>query len=120
MGNCASTSSSSSSVIHDDSYGHENAVYYKETVAANTNRIGSTYSHAGAKGLNQDSAILFQVLLYSLRAILFVVSRFLELMHNWKPKTTTHGTKKILQNDRYHETKGVFCKKRGSIGTKLK
>ncbi|KAL0311894.1 UNVERIFIED_CONTAM: putative protein phosphatase 2C 72 [Sesamum radiatum] len=60
MGICASISSS---VIHDDTYGHDNAVYYRGTVSLNANesqRIGSTYSHTGSKGLNQDSAILFQ------------------------------------------------------------
>ncbi|GFP88064.1 probable protein phosphatase 2c 72 [Phtheirospermum japonicum] len=60
MGNCASISSSG---IHDDTYGHENAVYYTGIISSNTNGsqiIGSTYSHTGSKGLNQDSAILFQ------------------------------------------------------------
>ncbi|KAK4412589.1 putative protein phosphatase 2C 72 [Sesamum alatum] len=60
MGICASISSS---VIHDDTYGHENAVYYRGNISLNANesqRIGSTYSHTGSKGLNQDSAILFQ------------------------------------------------------------
>ncbi|KAI3468147.1 hypothetical protein Pfo_024810 [Paulownia fortunei] len=59
MGICAS---SSSSVIHDDTYGHENAAYYTgiSTNANGSPRIGSTYSHTGSKGLNQDSAILFQ------------------------------------------------------------
>ncbi|KAK6161935.1 hypothetical protein DH2020_001776 [Rehmannia glutinosa] len=49
--------------IYDDTnYGHENAVYYTG-IDTNTNgskKIGSTYSHTGSKGLNQDSAILFQ------------------------------------------------------------
>ncbi|KAL2544967.1 putative protein phosphatase 2C 72 [Forsythia ovata] len=57
MGICASVASE----IHDDAYGQENAVYYREI--GNTNGvqvIGSTYSHPGSKGLNQDSAILFQ------------------------------------------------------------
>ncbi|KAL9176732.1 hypothetical protein ABFS82_01G015200 [Erythranthe guttata] len=62
MGICAS---SSSSLIHDDNFGHENAVYHTEITTSNTNngsqrRIGSTYSHTGSKGLNQDTAILFQ------------------------------------------------------------
>ncbi|KAL0330725.1 UNVERIFIED_CONTAM: putative protein phosphatase 2C 72 [Sesamum angustifolium] len=59
MGICASISSS---VMHDDTYGHENAVYYRglSLNANESKRIGSTYSHTGSKGLNQDSAILFQ------------------------------------------------------------
>ncbi|KAL0323776.1 UNVERIFIED_CONTAM: putative protein phosphatase 2C 72 [Sesamum calycinum] len=59
MGICASISSS---VMHDDTYGHENAVYYRglSLNANESQRIGSTYSHTGSKGLNQDSAILFQ------------------------------------------------------------
>lgn len=58
MGICASVASE----IHDEAYGQENAVYYTET--GNTNGVqvnGSTYSHPGSKGLNQDSAILIQV-----------------------------------------------------------
>ncbi|KAG8375647.1 hypothetical protein BUALT_Bualt10G0122000 [Buddleja alternifolia] len=61
MGICASISSSSE--IHDDTYGNENAVFYRGIYNTNPNasqRIGSTYSHAGSKGLNQDSAILYQ------------------------------------------------------------
>ncbi|CAI9784882.1 unnamed protein product [Fraxinus pennsylvanica] len=57
MGICASVASE----IHDDAYGQENAVYCTEI--GNTNGvqvIGSTYSHPGSKGLNQDSAILIQ------------------------------------------------------------
>lgn len=58
MGICASVASSE---IHDDTYGHEDSVYYKEvSTSKNGFRIGSTYSHAGSKGLNQDSAILYQ------------------------------------------------------------
>ncbi|XP_075518224.1 putative protein phosphatase 2C 72 [Primulina tabacum] len=58
MGICASVSSSE---IHDDSYGHENSVHYREVSACkNRFQIGSTYSHAGSKELNQDSAILYQ------------------------------------------------------------
>ncbi|KAL3655693.1 hypothetical protein CASFOL_000089 [Castilleja foliolosa] len=61
MGNCVSSISSSG--IHNDSYGYENAVYNTGVISSNTNGsqiIGSTYSHTGTKGLNQDSAFLFQ------------------------------------------------------------
>ncbi|XP_075508268.1 putative protein phosphatase 2C 72 [Primulina tabacum] len=55
MGICAS------SEILDDTYGHEDSAYYKEVnTCKNGFQIGSTYSHAGSKGLNQDSAILYQ------------------------------------------------------------
>ncbi|XP_057799785.1 probable protein phosphatase 2C 72 [Salvia miltiorrhiza] len=58
MGICASISSP---VIHDDSYGHENGVYYTGISSNGSSpRIGSIYSHAGSNGLNQDCAILFQ------------------------------------------------------------
>ncbi|KAK4490988.1 hypothetical protein RD792_001709 [Penstemon davidsonii] len=58
MGICAS----STSVIHDDTYGHENAVHYTDfgLKTIESSRIGSTYSYSGSKGLNQDSSILFQ------------------------------------------------------------
>ncbi|CAI9755700.1 unnamed protein product [Fraxinus pennsylvanica] len=57
MGICASVASE----IHDDAYGQENAVYYREIGDTNgVQVIGSTYSNPGSKGLNQDSAILFQ------------------------------------------------------------
>lgn len=61
MGICASISSP---VIHDDSYGQESAVYYTG-ISSNesSQKIGSVYSHAGSKGLNQDCALLFQVCL---------------------------------------------------------
>ncbi|PIN16846.1 Serine/threonine protein phosphatase [Handroanthus impetiginosus] len=61
MGICASINSSSE--IHDDTYGQENAVYYRgiiANIADESQLIGSTYSHAGSKGLNQDSALLFE------------------------------------------------------------
>ncbi|XP_073129460.1 probable protein phosphatase 2C 72 [Henckelia pumila] len=58
MGICASVSSSE---IHDDSYGDENSVYHRKvSTCKNGSQIGSTHSHAGSKGLNQDSAILYQ------------------------------------------------------------
>lgn len=61
MGICASIASE----IHDDAYGQENAVYYREIGDTNGVRvIGSTYSHPGSKGFNQDSAILYQVCQY--------------------------------------------------------
>lgn len=50
--------------IHDDSYGQENAVYYTGFITNETQKIGSTYSLEGSKGLNQDSAILYQVHIY--------------------------------------------------------
>ncbi|XP_022865422.1 probable protein phosphatase 2C 72 [Olea europaea var. sylvestris] len=57
MGICASIASE----IHDDAYGQENAVYYREIGDTNgVHVIGSTYSHPGSKGFNQDSAILYQ------------------------------------------------------------
>ncbi|KAL1552365.1 putative protein phosphatase 2C 72 [Salvia divinorum] len=58
MGICASISSP---LIHDDSYGQESAVYYTG-ISSNesSQKIGSVFSLAGSKGLNQDCALLFQ------------------------------------------------------------
>lgn len=61
MGICASVESP----VHDDSaFGHENAVYYTEInpcIHESPATIGSTFSHEGSKGINQDSSIIFQV-----------------------------------------------------------
>ncbi|KAL8522176.1 hypothetical protein ACS0TY_012356 [Phlomoides rotata] len=57
MGICGSIQSRE---IHDDSYGQENAVYYTGFINNESQKIGSTYSHTGSKGLNQDCAILYQ------------------------------------------------------------
>ncbi|KAL5558754.1 hypothetical protein UlMin_034965 [Ulmus minor] len=60
MGICISRASSE---IHNaESAGHENAVLFLEDqiVSSGTQRLASVYSKEGSKGLNQDSAILYQ------------------------------------------------------------
>ncbi|KAA8525180.1 hypothetical protein F0562_006956 [Nyssa sinensis] len=60
MGICISTASSE---IHETDGGHENVVYYQETVSGNEiQRLGSLCSQQGSKGSNQDAAILYQVM----------------------------------------------------------
>lgn len=61
MGICISRASSE---IHNaESVGHENAVLFLEDqiVCNGSDRLASVYSKEGSKGLNQDSAILYQV-----------------------------------------------------------
>ncbi|KAI7748313.1 hypothetical protein M8C21_032900 [Ambrosia artemisiifolia] len=55
MGICISKASPE---IHEIDYGHENAIYYQDTVS--DHKIGSIHTHQGSKGFNQDAAILYQ------------------------------------------------------------
>ncbi|XP_009794190.1 putative protein phosphatase 2C 72 [Nicotiana tabacum] len=61
MGICIS---SESFEIHAIDYGHENLVHYEDNNNNNgancCQQIGSVYTQQGSKGLNQDSAILYQ------------------------------------------------------------
>ncbi|KAL8195799.1 hypothetical protein R6Q57_025552 [Mikania cordata] len=55
MGICISKASPE---IHEIDYGHENVIYYQDTIC--DQKIGSIHTHQGSKGFNQDSAILYQ------------------------------------------------------------
>ncbi|KAD4178732.1 hypothetical protein E3N88_27323 [Mikania micrantha] len=55
MGICISKASPE---IHEIDYGHENVIYYQDTVC--DQKIGSIHTHQGSKGFNQDAAILYQ------------------------------------------------------------
>ncbi|OIT38032.1 PREDICTED: probable protein phosphatase 2C 72 [Nicotiana attenuata] len=57
MGICISSESFG---VHAIDYGHENVVQYEDNNNNGYQQIGSVYSHQGSKGLNQDSAILYQ------------------------------------------------------------
>ncbi|XP_016507715.2 putative protein phosphatase 2C 72 [Nicotiana tabacum] len=57
MGICIS---SESFEIHAINYGHANLVHYEDNNNNGYQQIGSVYSQQGCKGLNQDSAILYQ------------------------------------------------------------
>ncbi|GJY93848.1 probable protein phosphatase 2C 72 [Tanacetum coccineum] len=56
MGICISKASSHE--IHDVDYGHENVIYYQDTIC--DHKIGSLHTHQGSKGFNQDAAIIYQ------------------------------------------------------------
>lgn len=59
MGICISVASSE---IHKVEDGHENAIFFQQRNDSKAiQRVGSVYSKEGSKGLNQDSAILYQV-----------------------------------------------------------
>lgn len=59
MGICIS---SASFEIHVVDFGNENVVHYKDNnIIGCQQAIGSVFSQQGNKGLNQDSAILYQV-----------------------------------------------------------
>lgn len=56
MGICISKASPE---IHEIDYGHENVIYYQDTIS--DHKIGSLHTHQGSKGFNQDAAIIYQV-----------------------------------------------------------
>ncbi|KAF3447506.1 hypothetical protein FNV43_RR12692 [Rhamnella rubrinervis] len=58
MGICISVASSE---IHKAEDGYENAIFFQQkNDSKGIQRVGSVYSKEGSKGLNQDSAILYQ------------------------------------------------------------
>lgn len=62
MGICISVASKE---IHDAEESHENVIFFQgNNVSNEALGLGSLYSKQGSKGLNQDAAILYQVLLY--------------------------------------------------------
>lgn len=76
MGNCTSCVTSD---IQVHEYGsHENALQIQAAVDGNVrHKVGSIHSHQGAKGVNQDSAILYQVCsLYQYHVILLKTLNF--------------------------------------------
>lgn len=64
MGSCISIASSAeihAAVAAPVDYARENVVQYQQDTSNKFRTVGSIFSHQGAKGLNQDSAILYQV-----------------------------------------------------------
>ncbi|PWA54291.1 protein phosphatase 2C family protein [Artemisia annua] len=112
MGICISKASSHE--IHDVDYGHENVIYYQDTIT--DHKIGSLDTHQGSKGFNQDAAIIYQD--YGMKNGVFggvfdghgrngqIVSKFVRnklpsLVINQRNATMTKGNKTVNDQDEF-------------------